>query len=294
MTQVSLPRIAVLMTCFNRRDSSLKALERLFAQKREHYSHLSIFLVDDGSTDGTADAIRSAFPNVRVLAGDGSLFWNGGMRKAFAAAMHEGFDYYLWLNDDSHLYPDAIERILSTARDYQALELPAIFTGTMVSSMTGERTYGGQTMRTQGLRVTFDEVQPDSQVPLECSTMNGNFVLVPDIVARLLDNLEPTFRHQIGDLDYGLRAREAGIRVVIAPGFHGVCDDNSRKSTWRDSTAPLRQRWRHLMSPKGAPPREWLLYVRRHFGWRWPLYFASPYIKTAFNLGKNKGQHRLS
>jgi hypothetical protein len=34
------------------------------------------------------------------------------------------------------------------------------------------------------------------------------------------------------------------------------------------------------LSPKGAPFREWLLYTRRHFGWRWPLYALSPYVKT--------------
>jgi hypothetical protein len=36
-----------------------------------------------------------------VLGGDGSLFWNGGMRLAYADAMRSDFDYYLWLNGDT-------------------------------------------------------------------------------------------------------------------------------------------------------------------------------------------------
>jgi len=275
-----LSRIAVLISCFNRREQTLAALHQLFAQTRISLELLTVFLVDDGSTDGTSEAVAAEFPKVHILKGDGSLFWNGGMRKAFDAALREDFDYFLWLNDDSNLYPDAIERLLACARDYEARNVPAIVTGTMVSPVTGERTYGGRRMRPDGLRLEFDAVYPDPVAPVECSTMNGNFVLIPVIIAKTLKNLDPVFRHQIGDLDYGLRALRAGFRVVVAPGTHGVCSDNSRKATWRDGSAPLNVRWKHIMSPKGAPPREWLRYIRRHFGWRWPMYAVSPYLKA--------------
>jgi GT2 family glycosyltransferase len=273
-------RIAVSITCFNRKELTLAALERLFAQEFRSSESLSVYLVDDGSTDGTAEAVTGMFPQVDVLRGDGSLFWNGGMRKALEAAMQVGYDYYLWLNDDGILYSDAIERLISCAEEYRQRDVPAIITGTMVSPTTGERTYGGQAKRIEGLKVHFDAVHPDPLRPIECSTMNGNLVLVPDVVARRLVNLDPIFRHQIGDVDYGLRAAQAGFRVVTAPGTHGVCSDNSRDGTWRDGSIPLKSRWRQIMSPKGAPPREWIHYVRRHFGWRWPFYAVSPYLKA--------------
>jgi GT2 family glycosyltransferase len=121
---------------------------------------------------------------------------------------------------------------------------------------------------------------PDHLEPIECDTMNGNFTLIPASVAGRMGNLDRAFRHQLGDYDYGLRARKAGIPIVIAPGYFGHCSDNPVNGTWRDQSQPLAKRWRHLLSPKGAPLHEWLLYTRRHFGWRWPLYAFSPYIKT--------------
>jgi GT2 family glycosyltransferase len=115
--------------------------------------------------------------------------------------------------------------------------------------------------------------------------MNGNLTLIPAAVAQRLGNLDGGFHHQLGDVDYGLRATREGISVVVAPGYVGTCAVNPLSGTWRDGSVPLRKRWAHLMSPKGAPPREWFLYTFRHFGWRAPLYALSPYLKALNGTG---------
>ena len=57
---------------------------------------LDVFVLDDASSDGTSEAVAEQFPEVTVLHGDGELYWNGGMRRAFAAAIAVGdFDYGL-------------------------------------------------------------------------------------------------------------------------------------------------------------------------------------------------------
>ena len=97
--------IAVVMACYNRKDLTIKCLEHLHAQSvlLEKQASINGFLMDDGSTDGTTEAVRERFPSVEVLQGDGSLFWNGGMHAAFAEALKGDYDYYLWLNDDTFL-----------------------------------------------------------------------------------------------------------------------------------------------------------------------------------------------
>src|SRR5580700_8623826 len=100
-------QIAVLMTSFNRREVTLKSVAALFQQRKAEGVQFTVFLVNDGSTDGTDEAVHSRFPDVRVLQGDGTLFWNGGMRMAFETAARESFDAYLFLNDDTFLYSDA-------------------------------------------------------------------------------------------------------------------------------------------------------------------------------------------
>ncbi len=64
-------QIAVLITCFNRRELTLRCLRSLFAQRTPDGYALNVFLTDDGCSDGTGDAVRRVFPQVAVLAGDG-------------------------------------------------------------------------------------------------------------------------------------------------------------------------------------------------------------------------------
>ena len=51
-----------------------------------------------------------------VLRGDGKLYWNGGMRRAFAAAIAGDYDYCLWMNDDTTLDDGALALLLETER----------------------------------------------------------------------------------------------------------------------------------------------------------------------------------
>ena len=277
---LSIRRIAVLMTSFNRCESTLRSLAALTRQQRAADFTLQVFLVDDGSTDGTANAVQSAFPEIRVLQGDGSLFWNGGMRMAFAAALQESFDAYVLLNDDTVLYNGAIARLLACAQMRVETERPVIAVGSTVSPQTGEHTYGGIMKHVHGAVIRFEKIPPHECLPISCDAMNGNIVLIPRKIANVVGNLDKRFRHQFGDLDYALRAKRAGFQVMVAPGYFGECASNSKAGTWRDSSLSLRKRWKHLLSPKGIPVQEWFLFTSRHYGWRAMYYAFSPFVQT--------------
>jgi GT2 family glycosyltransferase len=276
----SIERIAVLMTSFNRRALTLRAINALQEQKGISALRFTVFLTDDGCTDGTGDAVRMQFPEAHILRGNGSLYWNGGMRMALAAALEKPFDAYLLLNDDTFLYDHALSRLVHCAEEQLAAGRPAIVVGSTRLPRTGELSYGGVALRVHGPRVALEKITPHELDTLPCDTMNGNVVLVPSAIAEKVGTLDRRFRHQFGDLDYGLRARRAGFSVIIAPGYAGQCESNSVARTWRDKTAPLAVRWKHLISPKGVPFTEWALFTRRHYGWRWLYYAVSPYVKT--------------
>lgn len=277
---MSIHRVAVLMTSHNRRDLTLASLESLFRQRSVEDLDIEVFLVDDGCTDGTGEAVRARFPLVRVLAGSGNLYWNRGMWLAFEVAMEEGFDAYIFFNDDTILYKDALERMVSLARERIAVGVPTIVVGSTRSPLTGAQSYGGFMKRTRGPVFQLEMTAAHSSKATPCDTMNGNFVLIPTEVTAKIGNLERRFHHQFGDLDYGLRAKSAGFDLLAMPGYAGDCFDNPCSGTWRDSTISLTRRWRHLVSPKGAPLGEWMFFARRHFGWRWFHYALSPYVKT--------------
>ena len=79
--------VAVLVTCFNRMQITLRCLRDLTKEPLSSTLSLSVYLVDDASTDGTREAVCSEFPAVHLLNGNGHLFWGGGMRLAFGEAL---------------------------------------------------------------------------------------------------------------------------------------------------------------------------------------------------------------
>ncbi len=273
----SITSVAVLVCCHNRREKTLACLTALFANRLPQGLTLSVILVDDGSTDGTGAYIRDQFPMVEILKGDGNLYWNRATHWAFARAMEIGFDVYLWLNDDTILFPAAVSSLVRTLREVREKGRPGIVTGSTRDPVKNILTYGGLIANNRLRPFRYTLLEPQSEV-LECHTMNGNCVLIPHEVAAIVGNLESRFSHALGDMDYGLRARKAGFKIFVIPGYVGICGRNAVAGTFKDRSLPLRERLRKVMQPKGLPPDVWLLFTRRHAGILWPIYFVWPYL----------------
>lgn len=262
----------------------MACLEALLQQQLSSDVSVEVFLVDDGSTDGTSTEVLRRFPDVQILKGDGSLYWNGGMRVAFQEAAKEGFDYYLWINDDTTLLPTALESLLQTQLlvDVEGRR-EAIIVGSLCEKESGQLTYGGVIRASRWHRMRFKNVQP-SDVPQPCETMNGNCVLISAAVANALGNLSPAYYHGMGDYDYGLRAKKHGFSVWVAPKCLGFCSRNKISGTWQDTTLGFSQRWKILTGPKGLPPNGWMSFCRAHTGPLWLLFFLAPYVRLFSSL----------
>lgn len=243
---------------------------------------LRCVVTDDGSTDGTPEMLAAEFPHVTVLHGDGNLFWAGGMRRAFDHALSEGHDFYLWINDDVVLYPDCLRVLLEThAEQVSRTGRSGIVVGSMRNPQ-GQFTYGGM-VRQAGLWGPRYPKQPPSDTPVPCDTMNGNCVLISREAAAVLGSMDPAYRHGIGDMDYGLRATQAGVPVWVMPGYAGLCAHDHRiEGSYLDRTLPVSVRWQKITGPKGLAPHAWWTYCRRHAGWLWPLHWAWPYAKVVW------------
>jgi len=72
-----------------------------------------IFLVDNGSTDGSSEHVRAAWPAVSVLETGANLGFAGGNNVGIRAALAAGADAVLLLNNDAQLLPGALERLVS-------------------------------------------------------------------------------------------------------------------------------------------------------------------------------------
>lgn len=277
-------KLAVVLASYNRKEKTLACIQAVTTQAQDLPAlrgALRIVLVDDGSTDGTADEVLAKFPYVQVIRDDGSLFWCRSMHKAQAAAMAENCDYLLWLNDDTELAPDALSRLFQTEQVLRnTTRKPVVIVGSLCDPDTGRTTYGGM-MRMHWWQRTNLKIATPGREPIRVDSMNGNCVLIPSEIAKAVGNLDYQFEHAMGDMDYGFRIVRAGFSLWVMPGYVGTCRRNSPKGTYIDDDLPLSKRWRHILSPKGLPPRSLYVFARRHGGLLWPVYWAWPYIRVA-------------
>lgn len=264
--------MAVIMTVHNRRDTTIECLRQVFGQKGINDITLDVYLTDDGSTDGTAEAVRNNFPSVNIIQGDGSLFWNRGMYVAWKEAAKNDYDFYLWLNDDTMLFSNAIEALFRIEKDKGE---DVIVVGSICAPNDHNRiTYGG---REDGVLI-----HPNGEIKTTKS-FNGNVVLIPKKVFNMLGLNDPYYCHAFGDSDYGMRAYEHGFKCFVTEVFVGTCErhDDMRKC-WNPKYKLL-ERLKFLYSPLGFPPKEIFYYKRRHWGLLRAIEaFIHCHIKTIF------------
>ena len=275
------PRIATIMTCHNRRETTLACLGALASQR--HFREEDLFLVDDGSTDGTGDAVRSTYPSAHVITGDGTLFWSRGMNCAWAAALdaETRYDWYFWLNDDVLLDPGALDRLLADARMCADPHEPLIIAGATLDSQRERVTYGAHWQGNPRRPLRLELMVP-GRVPQMATTVSGNAVLVSAPAQEALGLFDPAFEHIYSELDYSLRAQAEGIPVMLAGEPVGVCEANDKLPRSSAASLPLASRLRaRLQEDRRIHARDWRRMVARHDGspFGWLRHLVGPYLR---------------
>jgi GT2 family glycosyltransferase len=106
---MSPPHVAVVILNTNRRDDTLACVGSLY---QDAYPHQTVIVLDNASTDGSAEAIRAAFPQAVLLPLDTNRGYTGNNNVGIAAALKAGADWVLVLNEDTVLAPHCIQRLV--------------------------------------------------------------------------------------------------------------------------------------------------------------------------------------
>lgn len=277
-------KTAVLLTCHNRKEKTINCLKSLYKaiDLSNHEIKFDLYLVDDGSTDGTYEEINKHFPAVIIIKGPGNLFWARGMRLAWETALsaNQDYDSFLLLNDDTFLFRDAIKKILDHSINfYKEKSNHAIFIGSTKDIETGIISYGGRKLYSIN-RPNSYLIQSDTNW-VECDLGEANIMLVPRIIVQKIGILSDKFTHGIADYDYTLRAKKEGFKVIVTPGILGTCTFDHGKG-WKSANTNLALRIKYLYSPKGLAYREYLYYIKKHFPLHLPEAIFKLWLKTLF------------
>jgi glycosyltransferase involved in cell wall biosynthesis len=88
----------IIIPVFNPDSEFIAFLAKLDIQNPNSLENTII--VDDGSTNGVIDQVADTYPGVRILKGDGNLWWGGAIRLGMEHALNAGTEVFIWLNSD--------------------------------------------------------------------------------------------------------------------------------------------------------------------------------------------------
>lgn len=279
---MEIKEVAVLLTCHNRKEKTLACLDSFHAAYKQKGYSFDIYLVDDGSNDGTGDAIKQWYPQIYYIEGNGHLFWAGGMRLAWRTALKRKKYYaFLLLNDDVVLFEDFLDNLLKTDEfSFNKNGRKGIYSGATIDNRTNKITYGGEKITTNHFIVQNRLLNPNEH-PQECDLTNANVLWISKEVVDEIGIFDDVYTHGIADFDYSLRAVKKGIPVYLAPNIGGICIfDHDRN--WKSNDTSLKERMLFLKSPKGLAYKEYLYYIRKHFPLYLPYSFITLWLKTYF------------
>lgn len=285
--------IAILLTVFNRKEKTIACLDAIEKTPRSegHTPHIEVFLTDDGSTDGTQEAIAEqnyGFP-IHILNGNGNLYWNGGMISSWKAALKHGdFDGFLWLNNDTVMLPSFWKGLLET-HTYSICQYKkgGIYVGSTYDPQTKVFTYGGFNFENRWtLKDHF--IIPDGKQPQTCQCAHGNITFVSKDVVDTMGIFYDGYIHGAGDHDYTYRAYKKGFPILVMPYYVGECENDHNKNIVKLADMSLKERLAYVKSPIGYNFHNTLLFQRRCFPYRLPFVWLMSWIKIIFpQFGRN-------
>lgn len=210
------PLVFVLLVNWNGKNDTLDCLSTLSTIS---YRNFKTVVVDNGSTDGSAEAFRRAYPEVAVLELRQNLRFAGGNNAGIRYALDHGADLLLLLNNDTTVDEGFLGHLVTRIQTDPTIGMvaPKIyyhddpgriwFAGGAISMWTG-------TMRHTGIREP-DHGQYDQTRAIEYAS--GCCMLVRNEVVRKIGMLDESFYMYTEDADWSMRVRRAGYKIVFEP-----------------------------------------------------------------------------
>ncbi len=180
----------------------------------------SIILVDNGAPKEATDRILEHYPQVHVIRTGENFGFTGGNNRGIEWALTRGFEYIWILNNDTVVEPNCLERLLEPFRGDDRVGAVG---GLILYHADPDRVWfgGGQLDLVRAVGTHEWEGAPQAAVergaPRETGFLTGCCILASSEAIRAVGGFEEDFFAYVEDVDFCLRLRRAGFRVMFQP-----------------------------------------------------------------------------
>ncbi len=241
--------IWIIIPVFNRKHFTRECLLSLRGQTNQDYKAV---VVDDGSTDGTADMVRDEFPEVILLDGGGDLFWAAAVNLGIQYALDQGATQVMTLNNDTLPVADFLEKTVLRSRQ----KPDAVIGALEIDAHTKHIIYGGERINwvlatTKHLLAGVPESQRTGLHAV--SWLPGRGLLIPKAVFDKIGLFDAArFPHYYADVDF--------THTALRNGFENHINYDAKLMTYPEESGDrqnkvqksFRKYYNHLFSIKGG------------------------------------------
>ncbi len=210
------PLVWIIIVNWNGKELTLDCLDSL---RHVAYRNRRILVVDNGSTDGSINAIRKRFPDIEILPLGENRRFAGGNNAGIRHALARRADLLLLLNNDTTVDPGCLDPMVDRIRSDPAIGIvaPKIlyysapevlwYAGGTISFWRG-------TMRHVGIR---EQDRGQRDLPGETDYATGCCLLARKELVDTIGLLDESYFMYTEDADWCMRARRAGYRIIYEP-----------------------------------------------------------------------------
>lgn len=272
-------KVSILVPVYNRIEITKKGLTYLFDSIYRYNRDDVIFeiiVIDDGSTDGTSEWIKFNYPQTIILQGDGNQWWSGCINIGAKYAKENGATHLLLWNDD--VIPD--KHYFSNLNQLLEEKQRIVYGSTVIDINSGDYWFRG-CHYSYAFGFTKHIRRLPSKWSVNCLTGMGTCLPI-----QLLDEIgywdNANFPQYYGDVDFTLRAFEAGYKIIVNETLRLY---NDTKASSFNQERSIRKYWKSLFLIQSRYNiKKDILFHKKHAKyWTWRIGFVLKHLKYLIN-----------
>lgn len=255
-------KIYIILPVHNRREITRRFIECL---KIQTYKNFHLLLIDDGSTDGTAEMIQGQIQSITIIKGKGDWWWAGSLQQGYQWLKSQELsisDIVLIINDDTEFDPDFLEIGLELLKKQEKTLLLA----QCYSKQNQQLIDAG--VHLDWSRLSFEKASTPEQI--NCLSTRGLFLRVEDLfkIGGFHPKLLP---HYLSDYEFTIRAHRKGMKLITDPSLKLWVDEEAT-GHHKLYSGSLFVSFRRVFSKKSAfNPIIWTSFIVLTCPWKWKI-----------------------
>ena len=216
------PRVLAVVVTYN----AMRWADRCLGSLLRSSLKPAVLVVDNGSSDGTREHVRSAFPEVRLECRPENPGFGAANNIGLRMALEEGFDFVYLMNQDAWVEEDTLELLAAAHRPEFGVLSPVQNTAEGAPDANFQR-WCGSSLRRAGAqpgKTSKDAVPGIVEVPF---VMAAHW-LVSRGALRKVGGFSPAFRQYGEDDNYIDRLHWHGFSCGVVPAASAVHDRSGR------------------------------------------------------------------